>query len=85
MHRLILLSRTYRMSSEPDSGNLEKDPRNLNFWRFDMRRLTAEELRDSILAVSGNLNLKTQGEWVFPPLPAEVLATASRPGEGWPV
>ncbi len=85
MHRLILLSRTYRMSSEPESGNLAKDPRNLNVWRVDMRRLTAEELRDSILAVSGNLNLKTHGEWVFPPLPSEVLATASRPGAGWPV
>lgn len=85
MHRLILLSRTYRMSSGPASANLEKDPRNLNFWRFDMRRLTAEELRDSILAVSGNLNRRTGGEWVYPPLPAEVLATASRPGAGWPV
>ena len=85
MHRLILMSRTYRLSSEPESANLEKDPRNLNFWRYDMRRLTAEELRDSILAVSGNLNLKTGGDWVYPPLPAEVLATASRPGAGWPV
>ncbi len=47
--------------------------------------LTAEEVRDSILAVSGNLNLKTHGEWVYPPLPPEVLATASRPGAGWPV
>ncbi len=85
MHRLILLSRTYRMSSEPGSANLEKDPRNLNFWRYDMRRLTAEELRDSILAVSGNLDRRTGGPWVYPPLPAEVLATASRPGAGWPV
>lgn len=85
MHRLILHSRTYQMSSEPESGNLAKDPRNLNLWRVEMRRLTAEELRDSILAVSGKLNLKTHGEWVFPPLPPEVLATASRPGAGWPV
>ncbi|MEQ1841681.1 MAG: DUF1549 and DUF1553 domain-containing protein, partial [Verrucomicrobiales bacterium] len=45
MHRLILLSNTYRMSSEPESANLEKDPRNQNFWRVDMRRLNAEELR----------------------------------------
>jgi hypothetical protein len=50
-----------------------------------MRRLTAEELRDSILAMSGKLNLKAHGHWVTPPLPAEVLATASRPGKGWPV
>ncbi len=85
MHRLILHSRAYRMSSEPDSASLEKDPRNLHFWRQDMRRLAAEELRDSILAVSGNLNPASGGPWVHPPLPREVLATASRPGAGWPV
>lgn len=50
-----------------------------------MRRLTAEEIRDSILAVSGKLEEKTGGPWVYPPLPPEVLATASRPGKGWPV
>jgi len=50
-----------------------------------MRRLTAEELRDSILAVSGKLNLDRGGPWVFPKLPPEVLATASRPHKAWPV
>jgi hypothetical protein len=85
MHRLMLTSNTYRMSSEPNSGNLEKDPQNRNFWRYDMRRLTAEEMRDSILTLSGKLNLKSKGEWVFPPLPPEVLATASRPDKAWPV
>ena len=39
-----------------------------------------------ILALSGKLNLqKTGGNWVFPPLPPEVLATASRPVAGWPI
>lgn len=85
MHRLILHSRTYRLSSEPDSGNLERDPQNRHFWRFDMRRLTAEELRDSMLAVSGKLNLRVGGPWVYPPLPPEILATASRPDQVWPV
>ncbi|MDB4359080.1 PSD1 and planctomycete cytochrome C domain-containing protein [Verrucomicrobiales bacterium] len=85
MHRLMLTSNTYRMSSEPNSENLEKDPQNRNFWRYDMRRLTAEEMRDSILTLSGKLNLKSKGEWVFPPLPPEVLATASRPDKAWPV
>jgi len=85
MHRLILHSRTYKMSSAPESANLERDPQNTNFWRYPMRRLTAEELRDSILAVSGDLNLKTHGPWVFPPMPEEVLATASRPDKAWPV
>ncbi len=85
MHRLMLHSRTYQLSSEPDSGNIASDPQNNNLWRFSMRRLTAEELRDTILAVSGKLNTELHGEWVYPPLPAEVLATASRPGKGWPV
>ena len=85
LHRLILNSRTYRMSSAPNSGNSQTDPSNKFFWRNDMRRLTAEELRDSILTVSGKLEEKVGGPWVFPPLPKEVLATASRPGKGWPI
>ncbi|MCB1063102.1 MAG: PSD1 domain-containing protein [Verrucomicrobiae bacterium] len=85
MHRLILDSHTYRMSSAPNEAALAMDPENRLFWRYNMRRLTAEELRDSVLAISGNLNLETGGEWVYPPLPPEVLATASRPGQGWPI
>ncbi|MDF1859355.1 MAG: PSD1 and planctomycete cytochrome C domain-containing protein [Verrucomicrobiales bacterium] len=85
MHRLIMTSRTYRMSSAPNAENLLKDPQNNLFWRYNMRRLTAEELRDSMLSLSGKLNLQTGGSWVFPPLPKEVLATASKPGAGWPI
>ena len=85
MHRLIISSRAYRRSSAPDSHNLLEDPQNNLFWRYDMRRLTAEEIRDSLLALSGNLNLEQGGPWVYPELPPEVLATASRPGKGWPI
>ena len=86
MHRLIMKSQTYRMSSAPNEKNLLKDPTNNLFWRYNMRRLTAEEMRDSMLALSGKLNLEDfGGKWVFPPLPKEVLATASRPGAGWPI
>lgn len=85
MHRLMLHSRTYQMSSEPNSANLAADPRNNHFWRFSMRRLTAEELRDTMLAVTGSLNLRSHGEWVFPPLPAEVIATSSKPEKVWPI
>lgn len=83
MHKQIMLSSAYRMSSQGDEAALAKDPLNDLFWRFDMRRLTAEEIRDSILSATGELNTQMFGPSVFPPLPAEVLATASRPGAGW--
>ena len=50
-----------------------------------MRRLTAEEVRDSILAVSGKLNLKAGGPSICPPIPREVLAGQSMPGQGWAI
>lgn len=83
MHRLIVTSRTYRMDSSPNQAASDLDPTNDRFWRFDRRRLTAEEVRDSILAVSGALNLQLGGPTVFPPMPAAVLATASRPEDAW--
>ena len=51
-----------------------------------MRRLTAEEVRDSILAASGKLNLKAGGPSVYPQLPTEVLAGISftNKKEHWP-
>jgi cytochrome c553 len=66
----------------PRSG-LDADPDNRLHWRFPTRRLTAEEVRDSILAVCGDLDLRVGGPSVFPPIPQEVLAGQSRPGEGW--
>jgi hypothetical protein len=85
MHRLILTSNAYRMSSRGNEKALAADPVNDLFWRFDMRRLSAEEIRDSILAVSGNVNLKMFGPSVHPEIPREVLAGQSMPGRGWPV
>jgi hypothetical protein len=84
MHRMITLSSTYRMSSRGSVAELAVDPANRWFWRFPMRRLTAEEVRDSILAVAGTLNLKAGGPPVYPPIPREVLAGQSVPGKGWP-
>jgi hypothetical protein len=85
MHRLIMTSRAYRMSSRADADALAADPENDLRWRFDMRRLTAEEIRDTMLAASGTLNLQMGGPGVYPPLPEEILATASRPGQAWGV
>lgn len=83
IHRLILLSSTYRMSSQAQPRALAKDPTNDLLWRYDMRRLQAEEVRDSILAANGSLNSKSSGPSVYPPIPQAVLAGQSRPGEGW--
>jgi hypothetical protein len=52
-------------------------------WRFDMRRLSAEEIRDSMLAVNGKLNLAMGGPGIYPKMPEEILATSSRPGQAW--
>lgn len=83
MHRLIVLSSAYRMSSRATPEGLVRDPGNRWFWRLPMRRLSAEEVRDSVLAVSGTLNLKACGPSICPPIPREVLAGQSMPGSGW--
>ncbi len=83
MHKLIMMSNAYRMSSAASEKGLRIDPANNYFWRFNMRRLTAEEVRDSFLYVSGQLNQKMYGPSIFPKLPPEILAGQSIPGKGW--
>jgi mono/diheme cytochrome c family protein len=61
LHREILLSRTYRQSAayRPEAAQMDGDARLL--WRFPPRRLSAEEIRDTMLLVSGQLNEKAGG------------------------
>ncbi len=62
LHRLIVLSETYRQSSAINNSQaLEKDADARLLWRYPNRRLEAEVLRDSMLAISGELNLKMYG------------------------
>ncbi|MEN9636970.1 MAG: hypothetical protein RL077_5374 [Verrucomicrobiota bacterium] len=61
LHRLILLSAAYQQSGANQPAFAEKDPNNQLLWRFNLRRLAFEELHDSLLAVSGELNLKYGG------------------------
>ncbi len=61
LHREILLSRTYLQSAtfRPEAASVDKGARLL--WRFPPRRLTAEEIRDTLLSVSGRLQLLPEG------------------------
>jgi len=83
LHKQIMLSKAYQMSSRAQDKALAKDPENNLFWRFDMRRLTAEEIRDSIIHLSGKLNLQMGGPSIYTPVPEVILATASRPDAAW--
>jgi hypothetical protein len=67
LQRLILLSRTYQMASGDNPKNSAIDSRNAYLWKFNHSRLDAEELRDSLLAISGNIDLAPAAEPPFPP------------------
>jgi hypothetical protein len=73
MHRLMVNSATYRQDSSFNEASAKIDPDNKLTWRFSRRRLEGEAVRDSMLAVSGALNLKQGGPGVFPPLPPGMI------------
>lgn len=83
MHRLIMTSGTYAMSVVGQERGVEVDPVNDSWWRFEARRLTAEEIRDSMLVVNGRFQPRIGGPTYFAPMPEAVLATASRPDQAW--
>jgi hypothetical protein len=56
MHRLIMTSSTYRMSSTPDLANAKIDPDNHFLWRMPSRRMEGELVRDNLLYASGDLD-----------------------------
>jgi hypothetical protein len=59
--RSLVLSRTYRLSSANDAAASKIDPENKLFWRMNRQRLDAEALRDSMLAISGELTRESSG------------------------
>jgi hypothetical protein len=61
MHRALLLSAVYQQSSHPDPKTFKADPDNRLFGWANRRRLEAEEIRDSLLAVSGQLDRTLHG------------------------
>ncbi|MEQ2006910.1 MAG: PSD1 and planctomycete cytochrome C domain-containing protein [Limisphaerales bacterium] len=61
LHRMIVTSATYRRASEIRNPKSEIDPQSRYLWRFPPRRLDAEAIRDSILSITGVLDLKMGG------------------------
>jgi hypothetical protein len=64
MHRLILRSAVYRQTSAFREDGFQADPDNRLLWRFPLRRLDAEALRDAMLAVAGELDPRLGGPYV---------------------
>lgn len=83
IHRLILLSSTYQQSSTIRPDARKADPQNRLLWRMPLRRLEAEAIRDSILAVAGTLNRERGGPPVYPPVDPSLRADTFQ-GVNWP-
>ncbi len=66
MHRLIVHSEAYRRDSRAEQRLIDADPANVYLARFSRRRLSAEEIRDAVLAVSGDLDRSSAGPHPFP-------------------
>jgi hypothetical protein len=79
MHRLIVMSATYRQSSHTRSELRVLDPRNLLLARQNRQRLEAEVVRDVALSASGLLVPTIGGPGVFPPQPAGVYSLTQVP------
>jgi hypothetical protein len=82
-HRLLLRSSVYRQTSASQAGRA-RDPENRLLGRFSRRRLSAEEIRDAMLAISGKLNPKRGGESVFVPVDEELVKALYKPSQ-WAV
>ena len=61
LHREIMLSATYQLSADHDAAAFAKDGDNRLFWRANRRRMSAEQIRDSVLSVSGALDARIGG------------------------
>jgi len=84
MHRAMMTSDTYQRAAQPSEDAQSRDPQNTWLSHFSRRRLTAEEIRDSVLSASGALNRKAGGRPVIPPLnKAEMYNFTKNSDELW--
>ena len=82
LHRHIVTSTVYRQSSAPRPEGLAADPDNRDLWRWPIRRLEAEVIRDGMLAVSGQLDVTPFGPYVptLQTIVGEVVVNEDVPG-----
>jgi hypothetical protein len=85
LHRLLLLSSTYRMAGTAAGRGVEIDPENRLLWHFPRRRLEGEALRDHLLACAGTLDRRPGGRPVVPPLRRQELTGLFDAKGKWPV
>ena len=86
LHRTILRSRAYRMSSRADRPEcLAADEPNALLWRQNRRRLEAEVIRDAFLAAADSINPAVGGRGFFMQVGPDSLSGQSRPGLGWEI
>ena len=87
LHRMLVLSSTYRQSSASDEKKAAIDPENRLMWRMNRKRMEGESIRDAALAVSGSLNRSWGRSTVRVPLEPEVYDLIFTEGERdglWP-
>ena len=86
VHRRVVLSSAYRQSSRTvqRAECSAKDPENRLLWRHSSRRLSAEEVRDTMLMVSGRINRKAFGPSVMLPVDEELVNLLYKPTQ-WQV
>ncbi|MFN0197611.1 MAG: PSD1 and planctomycete cytochrome C domain-containing protein [Planctomycetaceae bacterium] len=85
MHKLMLMSMTYRQSSNHprDAEYAELDFENHFCWKAERRRLDAEAMRDAMLSVSGQIDLRLGGPSFSPTIHPEALEGLSRKDAAW--
>ncbi|WP_425615032.1 PSD1 and planctomycete cytochrome C domain-containing protein [Anatilimnocola sp. NA78] len=82
IHRQVVTSETYQQASnfsQPEAAQL--DPENRLLWKFNRRRLSAEELRDAMLAVAGRLNDRVGGASVMTPVDPQLVDQLYKPSQ----
>jgi hypothetical protein len=87
LHRLMVTSAAYRQGTQASPKPMAEDPDNTLLWKVARRRLDAEGLRDAMLAVTGELNLKMGGPGVLVPIEKEVedlIFTEAEVVDLWP-